>query len=211
MKAKTIIFDLDGTLLNTLDDITNAVNYALGKCGLAERNSKEVCAFLGDGYQLLMERAVGDETSHSQKAFEYFTEYYSVHFEDVTCPYEGIIDALKSLYEDGKKMAIVSNKGNTEAQILCKKFFYPYIAEYVGVTADLPKKPAPQMLYLAMDRLGAEKDSTIMVGDSEPDIQMANAAGIGMVSVSWGYRTREQLLAQGVSKILDSVSELKSL
>lgn len=208
---KTILFDLDGTLLNTLDDITNAVNVALDACDLPRRTSKEVCAFLGDGYMLLMERAVGERKSSLDKAYAVFSEYYSAHLEDVTAPYAGVVDALKELHGKGKKMAIVSNKGNEAAQILCKKFFYPYIELYIGVTDSMPKKPAPDMLYHALETLGSDKQSTIMVGDSEPDIQMARTAGIDIVSVTWGYRTQEQLEKEGATNIIHNVNELASL
>lgn len=210
-KYETIIFDLDGTLLNTLDDLTNAVNYGLGKCGLPPRGADEVRMFLGDGYRLLIERAVGGRTDCLDAAFGHFTEYYAEHLEDNTRPYDGIVAALKTLHAAGKKTAIVSNKGDAAVKQLCRKFFYPYITEYLGVTDAMPKKPAPDMLFAAMEKLGAEKETTVMVGDGEPDIHMARAAGIDIVSVTWGFRTREFLEAEGAGRIIEKVSELESL
>lgn len=210
-KIETIIFDLDGTLLNTLDDLTNAVNYALDKCGLPPRRADEVRMFLGDGYEALMQRAVGQRLDFLEDAFLFFTAYYAKHLEDNTRPYDGVVDALKVIHGKGIKTAIVSNKGDAAVKQLCKKFFYPYITEYFGVTDSLPKKPAPDMLYAAMERLGADKATTVMVGDGEPDIHMARAAGIDIISVTWGFRTREFLESEGATTIFENVKELESI
>ena len=207
-KYDTVIFDLDGTLLNTLTDLTDAVNYALAKCGLPLRKADEVRQYLGDGYKLLIERAAGGGTDCLDTAYAHFTEYYSQHMEDNTSPYDGVLDALKKLHAAGKKTAIVSNKGDAAVKVLCRKFFYPYIAEYYGVTDAMPKKPAPDMLFAAMKKLGADKSTTVMLGDGEADIEMARGAGIDIISVSWGYRTREFLHSNGADKIIDDISEL---
>lgn len=210
-KIETVIFDLDGTLLNTLDDLTNAVNYALDQCGLPRRSTDEVRRFVGDGYKLLIDRAVGERKDCTGEAFKHFTGYYAEHLEDNTRPYAGVLDALKTLHAKGKKTAIVSNKGDAAVKQLCTKFFYPYITEYFGVTEKMPKKPAPDMLYAAMAKLGADKPTTVMVGDGEPDIHMSHAAGIDIISVSWGFRTREFLLSEGASVILDKPEQLSDL
>ncbi len=207
----TILFDLDGTLLDTLTDLTNAVNFGLRSIGCAERTREQVCSYVGDGYVLLMERACGGDKALAKEGMKYFTAYYAEHLQDNTRPYEGILESIKALHEKGRKMAIVSNKGDAAVKVLCKKFFYPYITEYFGVTENMPKKPAPDMLFAAMNALGSEKSDCIMVGDGEPDIQMARSAGIDIVSVTWGFRTEEYLKNNGGTRFLRDPSELKQL
>ena len=136
----TLLFDLDGTLLDTLTDLTASVNYALGKAGLPPRTSDEVRSFLGDGYVVLMERACGEHKDKAAQTLAHFTEYYAEHLEDNTKPYPGVVDALRVLAEKGRKMAIVSNKGYDAVQVLCSRFFAPYVTEYYGVREDLRKK-----------------------------------------------------------------------
>lgn len=210
MSKDTILFDLDGTLLNTLTDLTAAVNHAMRGVGLKERTEDEVRMFLGDGYALLIERACGGK-EHVEEALKLFNDYYSVHLEDNTRPYEGVVEAVKRLSERGKKMAIVSNKGDAAVKVLCKRFFAPYITEYFGVTETLKKKPAPDMLYAAMQALGSEKSDCVMVGDGEPDIMMAKAAGIDIISVTWGFRTEEFLKSQGGKVFLHKTEELSEI
>lgn len=205
----TVLFDLDGTLLDTLTDLSRSVNHALSRVGLPGRTPEEVASFLGDGYAVLMERATGGEKSSD--ALKYFTEYYAEHLEDNTAPYGGVVDSLKILHEKGRKLAIVSNKGDAAVKVLCKKFFYPYVTEYFGVTETMPKKPAPDMLFAAMRALGSERSDCVMVGDGEPDIAMALGAGIDIVNVLWGFRTEPQLRAAGGNVFLHSPDELADL
>lgn len=206
MKHSAVIFDLDGTLLNTLTDLTDAVNYALGGCGLPLRRPDEVRAFLGDGYVKLIERATdGNKTA---EAYPLFTDYYSRHLEDNTIPYDGVCDMLKSVVGSGAKTAIVSNKGDEAVRKLYDRFFCPLVTASFGVTDSMPKKPAPDMLYAAMERLGIASSEVVMVGDGEADIEMARAAGIDIVSVAWGYRTREFLAMHGATEIVDRVENL---
>ena len=205
----TILFDLDGTLLDTLTDLTASVNYALSRVGLPLRTSDEVRSYLGDGYAVLMEKACGGKPSAD--ALKYFTEYYAVHLEDNTKPYAGITDALAALAAKGRKMAVVSNKGHEAVQVLCSRFFAPHVTLYFGVGNGLRKKPEPDMLLAAMKALGSEKDDCVMVGDGEPDIAMARAAGIDIVNVTWGFRTRAQLEAAGGATFLSSTNQLAEL
>lgn len=207
----TILFDLDGTLLDTLTDLTNAVNFGLRSIGCEERTREQVCSYVGDGYVLLMQRACGGDAELAKEGMKYFSSYYAEHLEDNTKPYDGVLDSLKALAAKGRKMAIVSNKGDAAVKVLCKKFFYPYITEYFGVTETMPKKPAPDMLYAAMKALNSEKSDCIMIGDGEPDIQMAQSAGIDIVSVTWGFRTEEYLSKNGGTRFLHDPIELKSL
>ncbi|MBR6788886.1 MAG: HAD family hydrolase [Clostridia bacterium] len=207
----TILFDLDGTLLDTLTDLTMAVNYALGRVGLPAKQSSEVASYLGDGYKVLMQRACDGDEKKADESYPYFTEYYSAHLEDNTKPYAGVVDCLKTLWQKGRKMAIVSNKGDEAVKILCGKFFTPYVTEFFGVTDTLPKKPAPDMLNLAIKTLRSDKSDCIMVGDGEADLEMAKRAGIEAVSVTWGFRKEEFLREQGAKTFLRVVEELKNL
>ncbi len=205
----TILFDLDGTLLDTLTDLTASVNYALARVGLPARSRDEVRSFLGDGYKVLMEKACGG--ADSADALKYFTEYYAVHLEDNTAPYPGVTDALAALAAKGRKMAVVSNKGYDAVQVLCGRFFAPHVTLYYGVSDTLKKKPAPDMLLAAMRDLHSDAEDCVMVGDGEPDIAMARAAGIDIISVTWGFRTREQLEKAGGTVFLDKTNMLAEL
>lgn len=205
----TILFDLDGTLLDTLTDLTASVNYALARVGLPARSRDEVRSFLGDGYKVLMEKACGG--ADSADALKYFTEYYAVHLEDNTAPYPGVTDALAALAAKGRKMAVVSNKGYDAVQVLCGRFFAPHVTLYYGVSDTLKKKPAPDMLLAAMRDLHSDAEDCVMVGDGEPDIAMARAAGIDIISVTWGFRTKEQLEKAGGTVFLDKTNMLAEL
>ena len=205
----TILFDLDGTLLDTLTDLTASVNYALARVGLPARSRDEVRSFLGDGYKVLMEKACGG--ADSADALKYFTEYYAVHLEDNTAPYPGVTDALAALAAKGRKMAVVSNKGYDAVQVLCGRFFAPHVTLYYGVSDTLKKKPAPDMLLAAMRDLHSDAEDCVMVGDGEPDIAMARAAGIDIISVTWGFRTKEQLEKAGGTVFLDKTKMLAEL
>ncbi|HIW03914.1 MAG TPA: HAD family hydrolase [Firmicutes bacterium] len=205
----TILFDLDGTLLDTLTDLTASVNYALSRVGLPARSRDEVRSFLGDGYKVLMEKACGG--ADSADALKYFTEYYAVHLEDNTAPYPGVTDALAALAAKGRKMAVVSNKGYDAVQVLCGRFFAPHVTLYYGVSDTLKKKPAPDMLLAAMRDLHSDAEDCVMVGDGEPDIAMARAAGIDIISVTWGFRTKEQLEKAGGTVFLDKTKMLAEL
>ena len=205
----TILFDLDGTLLDTLTDLTASVNYALSRVGLPARSRDEVRSFLGDGYKVLMEKACGG--ADSADALKYFTEYYAVHLEDNTAPYPGVTDALAALAAKGRKMAVVSNKGYDAVQVLCGRFFAPHVTLYYGVSDTLKKKPAPDMLLAAMRDLHSDAEDCVMVGDGEPDIAMARAAGIDIISVTWGFRTKEQLEKAGGTMFLDKTNMLAEL
>ena len=204
----TILFDLDGTLLDTLTDLTASVNHALREVGLPERTADEVRSYLGDGYVLLMRRACGGENA---RALEIFSAYYAEHLEDNTKPYPGVTDALAALAAKGRKMAVVSNKGDAAVQQLCARFFAPHVTTYFGVGNGLRKKPEPDMLLAAMKVLGSEKEDCVMVGDGEPDIAMARAAGIDIVNVTWGFRTKRQLEKAGGKAFLSDPGMLAEL
>lgn len=211
---ETIIFDLDGTLLDTLDDLTDAVNAALLKCRLPIREKEEVRGFVGNGIKKLIERAVGQEKqAFVGQALQAFKDHYAVHCQDKTAPYAHIIETLKIMQEKGAKLAIVSNKADFAVQILTKEYFGRLIDVAVGENEEMGvrKKPAPDSLFAVMERLQADKAKTVYVGDSEVDIQTAVAAGVDCISVSWGFKDENFLLENGASTLARTPTELLKL
>ena len=197
--VKYIIFDMDGTLLDSLTDLQNTLNYCFRKVGFPERNYQEVRSFVGNGLRKLIERAVPDRTSDEKidEILAAFKEHYMVHCADFTAPYEGVIDMLAKLKAAGYKMAIVSNKADEALKVLSKQFFGDYIDVAIGERAGMEKKPAPDLVYLAMDELRADKENTVYVGDSEVDYQTSVNSGLPCISVLWGFRDKELLESYG--------------
>ncbi|MCD8039343.1 MAG: HAD-IA family hydrolase [Lachnospiraceae bacterium] len=204
MRAETVIFDLDGTLLDTLEDLTDAVNHALAAFRLPRREIGEIRAFVGNGIRRLLIRAVpdGEENPDFEAVFEEFKRYYAAHCSDRTRPYEGVLELLRELSERGIKTAIVSNKADFAVQTL-KRQYFPQISVAVGDSDAMKRKPAPDSVFFAMDKCGAKKDTTVYVGDSEVDIQTAKNAGITCISALWGFRDRERLLESGAEILLE--------
>ena len=207
---KAIIFDLDGTLLDTLQDLQTAVNYALEKHGMQERTIDEVRQFVGNGVRRLMELSVpeGEKNPEFEAAFADFKAYYSEHNLDFTKPYDGIIAALKDLKEKGFRMAIVSNKLDVATESLRQHFFSDYIETAVGDSPERQRKPAPDGVFEAMRRLGVTKEECVYVGDSDVDFRTAQNAGLPCVSVLWGFRDRELLASLGATVFCETPEEL---
>ena len=208
---ETIIFDLDGTLLNTLEDLADSTNAALVACGLPVRTIDEVRAFVGNGVVKLIERAVG--ASHQdkmEKALAFFKEHYALHCADKTAPYEGVLSLLQTLKEQGVKTAVLSNKPDFAVKSLSQAYFGGLLQDAVGENeaAGIRKKPAPDALYAVMENLSANPKTTIYVGDSEVDIQTAQNAGIACLCVTWGFRDKEFLQEQGGKYFVDTPSEI---
>ncbi len=198
------LFDLDGTLLNTLDDLSAAVNAALKTYGLPPRTKEEVRSFVGNGIKKLIERAIGEKNHPSfSGVFDEFKRYYQVHCKDQTKPYAGVLELLQELKARGKKCAVVSNKADFAVQELSKEYFGELIAFSVGEneSAGIAKKPAPEMVLKALDALGANRENAVYIGDSEVDLQTAQNAGLPCISVAWGFKDEEFLIAHG-AKIL---------
>ena len=209
----TIIFDLDGTLLNTLEDLMDSVNYALERQGFPLRNIEEIRSFVGNGIRLLVERAVPQEvvgTDIFEVCFKDFNDYYKVHMEDKTAPYDGINEMLKNIKKAGFKTAIVTNKVDYAAQELCNRLF-PEIDLVVGSVDDRPNKPAPDGAFYAIDTLGSKAENTIFVGDADTDILTAKNAGLPSIGVLWGFRDREIIEAEGAEYIVETVNDLEKL
>lgn len=208
LKYDAVIFDLDGTLLNTLDDLHAAVCHALDQNGLPSRTLSEVREFVGNGIRLLIERAVpcGTDPSLTDAVFESFKKYYGEHCEDNTRPYDGITELLKKLKSDGVKCAIVSNKADFAVKKLSEHYFGELIAAAIGERAGIPKKPAPDSVFDAVRALGAHHP--VYVGDSEVDVATAKNASVHGSFVDWGFRSREVLSAAGAEEISSTPAEL---
>ncbi len=193
-KYETIIFDLDGTLLNTLEDLKNSVNYALANAGMPERSLEEVRMFVGNGVRRLMELAVpgGEENPDFSGILADFKEHYKEHCNDKTAPYPHIMELLAELQKRDYKMAIVSNKFYGAVQELKKLYFEEYIPVAIGEKEGIRKKPAPDTVLEAMRELKSTKEDTVYVGDSEVDIATAENTGLDCIAVAWGFRTREE-------------------
>lgn len=209
-KYKAVIFDLDGTLTYTLEDLCRSVNHALRSCGMRERTLNEVRQFVGNGVRKLMERAVplGTSSEEFERCFSMFREYYVLHCQDNTVLYDGIEDMLAELHRRGIPMAIVSNKLQAGVDELADRFYGKYINVAIGERQGIPRKPAPDMVHLAMLELGVSVDETVYIGDSDVDIDTALAAGLPCISVLWGFRDREFLIEHGATQFVSHPSEL---
>ena len=210
MNTKAVIFDLDGTLLNTLQDLCNSTNAALAQYGYPERTLDEVRSFVGNGVKLLMLRALGvdkpEDCPDFDQVFEAFRAHYVLHSNDCTCAYPGIPELLAKLKEAGAPMAIVSNKLDAAVKQLNDIYFKDYISVAIGENeaAGVKKKPAPDTVYAALRELGISAEDAVYVGDSEVDIATAKNVGIPCISVTWGFRDREWLLAHGAEQLFDT-------
>ncbi len=206
----TIIFDLDGTLLDTLDDLTTAVNYALRKHYLPKKSKDEVRQFLGNGMERLIELSVpkGKKNKEFKTILQDFKAYYLVNAITKTAPYPGIMDMLNTLKQKGFKLAIVSNKGYQAVNFLREYFFNETIDVAIGEKEGIRKKPYPDTVYEALNLLNEEKQNAYYVGDSEVDILTSKNAGIKGLSVSWGFRTKEELQFYDADLIFDSPTDL---
>ena len=197
-----ILWDLDGTLLDTLEDLADAVNFALQQFGYPERSIEEIRCFVGNGARRLIERSVpagGD----ADAVFDTFRTYYDTHCRIKTRPYDGIMEALQKLGEK-YPMAVVSNKPDSAVKPLCAEYFPGLYAR--GESTDCPRKPAPDMVFKAMEAIGVE--SCIYVGDSEVDVLTAKNAGVPCMSVLWGFRDREEIEAAGGRYFCESPAQL---
>lgn len=214
MDTKAVIFDLDGTLLDTLQDLCNSTNAALSQFGYPSRTLDEVRGFVGNGVKLLMLRALGVEKPEDcpqfDEVFAAFREHYARHSNDCTCAYSGVLPLLAKLKEAGVQMAIVSNKLDAAVKDLNEIYFKDYISVAIGENeaAGVRKKPAPDTVYTALRELGAAADEAVYVGDSEVDIATAKNAGLPCISVTWGFRDRALLMAHGAKQLCDTPQEV---
>lgn len=208
---QTYIFDLDGTLLDTLQDLAASVNHALAQYGMPTHSIDDVRCFVGNGVRKLMERAVQDGADNPQfeAVFAAFRQYYMEHSLDTTRPYDGITEMLQELKQRGCRMAVVSNKMMAATQELVAHFF-PEIEVAIGEheAAGIRKKPAPDTVFEALRQLGVGKETAVYVGDSDVDLMTARNSGMPCISVLWGFRDREFLLQHGATTLIAHPSEL---
>ena len=208
--TKAVIFDLDGTLLNTLGDLTAAVNHGLSACGLPLHTEAEVRTFLGDGVKELIARSCPADTDADTRVavLAHYLPYYAAHNKDFTVPYAGVIDLLTDLRAAGVKTAVVSNKHEAGVQALCAHYFGGLLDVAVGGGDTRPLKPAPDSLLYAMERLGVTPDEVWYVGDSVQDVQTARNAGVKCAAVTWGFQDASRLAAAQPTVLAKDVTEL---
>lgn len=213
MKYNTIIFDLDGTLLNTLDDLKDSLNYALTNHGHEVRTLEEVRRFVGNGVQKLVQRALPVHSSEEdiQKCLITFKEHYNKNMQNKTRPYDGIMELLLQLNRYNFKLAIVSNKFDAAVKELSKDYFGDLFDVAIGESATVKRKPAPDSVFAALKELGTDINEALFVGDSETDVQTAKNAGLPCVGVTWGFRSREILRNEGADYLIDTPKELLTL
>ena len=212
---KVYIFDLDGTLLDTLTDLAASTNYALREHGMPEHSVDDVRRFVGNGVRKLMERAVPDGADNPlfDEAFATFRQHYMEHDLDTTHPYDGVPEMLATLKSRGCRIAVVSNKMMAATQELCQHFFPDTVEVAIGEheAEGIRKKPAPDTVYAALSALGVTKDHAVYVGDSDVDIATARHAGLPCISVLWGFRDRDFLLQHGATTLVTIPRELCEL
>ena len=206
----TAVFDMDGTILNTLDDLMDSTNFALKNNGLKERSLEEIRFFVGNGIQKLIERAVPQGTSKEvfEKVFADFKSHYKIHCADKTSYYDGIPSVIQTLRKMGVKTAVVSNKADFAVQELVEVYFKGLFDVALGERAGVSKKPSPDMVNAALSVLGVEKEAAFYIGDSDVDFETAKNSSLDFIGVSWGFRGRKFLENLGSKNIIDSPCEL---
>ena len=210
MKYKSYIFDLDGTLLDSLTDLAASCNYALRINNMPERTIDEVRMFVGNGVRKLMERAIPDGNRNElfQKTYTDIRDHYLIHNLDHTSPYNGIINMLKSLKDDGCNIAVVSNKFYAATQELVNHFFGDYVSVAIGERDNIRKKPSPDTVFEALRQLNVEKDGAVYIGDSDVDVMTAKNCGMPCISVLWGFRDKKFLIEHGANVFVEKPSEI---
>lgn len=210
---KLAVFDMDGTILDTLEDLKDSVNYALAKCGYPQRTYDEVRRFVGNGIRKLIERAVpeGVSVSDIDRVHEVFTGHYKVHCADKTKAYDGIKPLLEELRANGVKTAVVSNKADYGVQELCKEYFDGLFDYAVGEREGIRRKPAPDSVNEALRALETDKSEAVYIGDSDVDYETAVNAGLPCISVLWGFRDEEFLRSKGASLFVHEPSEILNI
>ncbi len=212
-KYDTVIFDLDGTLLDTLEDLTDSVNYAMGLYGYPPRTITQMRDFVGNGIARMMELSIpgGAQDPNFEKCLEHFRSHYASNMRNKTKPYDGIMELLRNLSEKGFKAAVVSNKFDAAVKALCGDYFGSYVSAAIGESEQVSKKPAPDAVYEALKALKSSPDSAIYVGDSEVDARTAKNARLPFVGVTWGFRGRDVLEKEGARFIIDHPAGLQGI
>lgn len=208
--TKAVIFDLDGTLLNTLGDLTAAVNHGLAARGLPTCTEAQVRSYVGDGVRELIARACPPEVDEDTRTavLAAYLPYYAAHNADLTAPYAGVLDLLTALKAAGYRLAVVSNKHDAGVQALCTRFFGDYLDLAVGADGTRPLKPAPDGILYALERLGVAPADAWYVGDSAVDVITARAAGVRCAAATWGFQDRHRLAAESPALLADTPAEV---
>ena len=213
MSYKAVLFDMDGTLLDTLEDLCDSTNHALAQMGYPLRGIEEIRRFIGNGAEKQIRRAVPEGTSEGKimETLAAFRAYYQDHCQIKTKVYDGLLDVLSELKEKGVKMAVVSNKPDAAVKKLSREYFGDRLDYAIGPSDGVRCKPYPDMAETALKALGIAKKDAVFVGDSEVDVQTGLNAGLDVIAVSWGFRSRKVVIEAGASKIADNASELEKL
>lgn len=213
MKYELAIFDMDGTILNTLDDLTDSLNYALVQSGYPKRTVREVKSFVGNGIRKLIERGAPEGTSENsmQNVHKRFTEYYKAHCTDKTRPYNGITELLMNLRKKGIRTAVVSNKADFAVHELCRQYFDGMFDMDMGEMQGIKKKPAPDMVNKVLAGLSVRRNKAVYIGDSDVDIATARNASIDLICVDWGFRDRDFLYKCGADIIVSAPSDILNI
>ena len=208
MKYRLLIFDLDGTILDTLEDLSDSQNYTLKQAGYPERTLAEARRFIGNGIRNLIIRGAPDGTPDETitELHKVFNAYYALHRADKTAPYPGIVPMLRQMKEQGRTLAVVSNKPHHAVGPLCEKYFEDLFDDTYGEQEGIPRKPAPDAVWSVMKQFGVSAEETVYIGDSEVDAQTAANAGVDCVLVDWGFRDRE-ILERAAAKTIVSTPE----
>lgn len=213
-KYKLLIFDMDGTILDTLEDLKNSCNHALKLNDMPERTKEEIRAFVGNGLGRLVELAVVDDNVSEElkaKVLSDLKAHYAIHCNDYTKPYDGICELLTTLKEKGYMLAVVSNKVDSAVGELCKLHFSGMFDYSIGERPEVKRKPAPDMVWEAMKHFGVEKENAIYIGDSEVDFATAKNAGLDCIAVTWGFRDKNVAIEHGMTKIVNSPEQILNM
>ena len=213
MAYKAVLFDMDGTVLDTLDDLTDAVNYSLERFGLPRVSREHARANLGNGAAYLVRHCLpqGTDQGRTEELIAFYRAYYDAHCRVRTGPYAGILPLMARLKAAGIRQAIISNKPDPAVQELAAHFFPGLLETAVGESPAVRRKPNPDAVLRAVEQMGLEKADCVYVGDTEVDLQTAKNAGLDCIAVTWGFRDEEQLLAAGAEKLAHSAAELEAL
>lgn len=212
MKYKAVLYDMDGTVLDTLRDLTDAVNHSLAHFALPSVTDAQVRASLGNGAAKLIEKCVPDGTGDelTERVLQYYKPYYDAHCSVKTAPYPGIIALMTRLKEAGVKQAVISNKPDFAVRELAEEFFAGLLEFAVGESETVRRKPCPDAVNAAAEAMGLGKTECVYIGDTEVDILTAQNAGMDCVAVAWGFRDEAELEAAGAESIVYSAEELYS-
>ena len=210
MKYKVAIFDMDGTILNTIEDLADTMNYALRQYNMPERTLKEITSFVGNGIRMLVERAVPDNTDEDtiEKVFCCFHEYYKDHCAIKTRPYDGVCQVIATLKKKGVRTAVVSNKADYAVKSLCDDYFAGLFEYSVGDKEGQRRKPYPDGVNEVLNYFGVKQNEAVYIGDSEVDYATAQNANLEAIIVGWGFRDEDFLLSLGVKKVIHNPEEI---